>query len=58
MTDAVAVQVASLLRVQAPAAFEENVRSMAEKATSQHVASGLRAYLEAWKESQSAGSNK
>jgi hypothetical protein len=49
--EAVAVQAASLLRAQAPAAFEENVRSMLRTAPS-HVAAGLRAYLEAWKESQ------
>jgi hypothetical protein len=49
--EAVAVQAASLLRAQAPAAFEENVRSMLRTAPS-HVATGLRAYLEAWKESQ------
>lgn len=54
---AVAVQAASLLRVRAPAAFEDTIRSMIEKAPS-HVATGLTAYLDAWKESQRAGSNK
>jgi len=48
---AVAVQAASLLRLQAPAAFEEKVRSMLQTAPS-HVATALTSYLEAWKESQ------
>ncbi|MDQ3348541.1 MAG: CehA/McbA family metallohydrolase [Acidobacteriota bacterium] len=50
---AVAVQAASLLRLQAPAAFEEKVRSMLRVARP-HVASGLTAYLNAWQESQRA----
>jgi hypothetical protein len=48
---AVALQAASLLRAQAPAAFEENARSMIRTAPP-HVATGLLAYLDAWKESQ------
>jgi hypothetical protein len=48
---AVATQAASLLRVQDPAGFEPRVRSMIQAAPS-HVAKGLMAYLEAWKESQ------
>jgi hypothetical protein len=52
---AVAVQAASLLRVRAPAAFEEQVRSMIQAAPP-HVADGLTAYLKAWKESQRASS--
>jgi hypothetical protein len=48
---AVATQAASLLRVQDPAGFEGTVRSMIQAAPS-HVAKGLMAYLEAWKESQ------
>ena len=47
---AVATQAASLLRAQDPAAFEGRIRSMIEDAPS-HVAKGLTAYLEAWKES-------
>jgi hypothetical protein len=50
---AVAAQAASLLRAQAPAAFEENVRSMIRTAPS-HVVKGLTEYLAAWKESQRA----
>jgi hypothetical protein len=48
---AVAIQAASLVRVQDPAAFEEKVRSMVEAAPS-HVAEGVSAYLAAWQESQ------
>jgi hypothetical protein len=51
---AVALQAASLVRAQAPGAFEQNVRSMIPTAAS-HVAAALQAYLEAWKESQAAG---
>lgn len=47
---AVAIQAASLLRVQDHAAFESRIRSMIQAAPA-HVAKGLTAYLEAWKES-------
>ena len=47
---AVATQAASLLRAQNPAAFEARIRSMIEAAPS-HVANGLTAYLDAWKDS-------
>jgi hypothetical protein len=47
---AVAAQAASLLRAQDPAAFEARVRSLIQGAPS-HVAKGLMAYLDAWKES-------
>jgi hypothetical protein len=50
---AVATQAASLLRVQDPAGFEATVRSMIQAAPS-HVAEGLTAYLDAWKESRPA----
>jgi hypothetical protein len=50
---AVATQAASLLRVQDPAGFEATVRSMIQAAPSR-VATGLTAYLEAWKGSQAA----
>jgi hypothetical protein len=52
---AVATQAASLLRVQDPAGFEGAIRSMIETAPS-HVAKGLTAYLEAWKESAPSAS--
>jgi hypothetical protein len=45
---AVATQAASLLRAQDPGGFEATVRSMLPQAPS-HVASGLQAYLDAWK---------
>ena len=48
---AVATQAASLLRVQDPSGFEGTVRSMVQAAPS-HVAEGLTAYLDAWKQSQ------
>ena len=48
---AVATQAASLLRAQDPAGFEGTVRSIIRAAPS-HVANGLSAYLEAWKESR------
>jgi hypothetical protein len=47
----VAIQAASLLRAQDPASFEQTVGSMIQRAPS-HVAKGLIAYLEAWKESR------
>jgi hypothetical protein len=47
----VAIQAASLLRAEDPASFEQRVGSMIQRAPS-HVAKGLIAYLEAWKESQ------
>ncbi len=47
---AVAVQAASLLRLRAPAVFEETMRTMIEMAPP-HVATGLTAYLNAWQES-------
>lgn len=47
---AVAIQAASLLRVRDPAAFESRIRSMIQAAPA-HVAKGLTAYLDAWKES-------
>jgi hypothetical protein len=50
---AVAIQAASLLRAQDPAAFERKVGSMIRDAPS-HVAKGLATYLDAWKESQAA----
>jgi hypothetical protein len=50
---AVAIQAASLLRAQDPAAFEATIHSMIPAAPP-HVAKGLMAYLDAWKESQSA----
>jgi hypothetical protein len=46
---AVATQAASLLRVHDPAGFEGTVRSLAHSAPP-HVARGLLAYLEAWKD--------
>jgi hypothetical protein len=50
---AVATQAASLLRAEDPAAFDARIRSMIEAAPS-HVAKGLMAYLDAWKESLAA----
>ncbi len=47
---AVATQAASVLRAQDPARFEATIRSMIPGAPA-HVAKGLTAYLEAWKES-------
>jgi hypothetical protein len=50
---AVATQAASLLRARNPAGFEATVRTMVESSPA-HVATGLRAYLDAWQESRSA----
>ena len=50
---AVAVQAASLLRLRAPAAFEDTVRSMVGTAPP-HVATGLTVYLNAWLDSRRA----
>jgi hypothetical protein len=47
---AVATQAASVLRARDPAAFEAQIRAMVP-AAAPHVAKGLLAYLEAWKES-------
>ncbi len=46
---AVAIQAASLLRAKHPSAFEATIRSVLPKAPA-HVAKGLTAYLDAWKE--------
>jgi hypothetical protein len=54
---AVATQAASLLRAQDPAGFEERVRAMIPVAPAQ-VAKGLLAYLEAWKDSHRARSDR
>jgi hypothetical protein len=54
---AVATQAASLLRVQDPAAFEARVRAMIDVAPA-HVAKGLTAYVEAWKDSYRARSEE
>jgi hypothetical protein len=48
---AVAVQAASLIRVQDPAGFEVRIRSMIQGAPA-HVAHGFMTYLEGWQESQ------
>jgi hypothetical protein len=48
---AVATQAASLMRASDPNAFDATVRSMIQQAAP-HVARGLTAYLEAWRESQ------
>jgi hypothetical protein len=48
---AIAAQAASLLRARDPAGFEAMIRSMI-LAAPPHVAKGLQAYLDAWKESQ------
>ena len=48
---AVATQAASLLRAQDPAGFDATVASMIRQAPS-HVASGLKAYLDAWNASR------
>jgi hypothetical protein len=50
---AVATQAASLLRAKDPAGFEERIRAMIPLAPS-HVAKGLTAYVDAWKESVAA----
>ena len=50
---AVATQAASLLRAQEPGNFEPRLRAMILGAPP-HVADGLRAYLEAWRESRTA----
>lgn len=49
--EAVAVQAASLIRARDPATFEARLRSMIHEAPA-HVAKGLLAYLDAWKQSQ------
>jgi hypothetical protein len=54
---AVATQAASLLRAQDPAGFEERVGSMIVSAPA-HVANGLKAYLDGWKERQAAPSDR
>jgi hypothetical protein len=48
---AVAVQAASLLRVQDPLGFEATIRSMAQNGSSD-VAKALTAYLTAWNDSR------
>ena len=54
---AVAIQAASLLRVQDPDGFEARVRALIQAAPPQ-VAKGFTAYLEAWKDSQRARSHQ
>jgi hypothetical protein len=50
---AVAVQAASLLRVQNPSGFEDRIRVLMQTSTAK-VARGLQAYLDAWREAQAA----
>ena len=50
---AVATQAASLLRARDPAGFEGTIRTMVRSSPA-HVAQGLRAYLDAWRQSRSA----
>jgi hypothetical protein len=54
---AVAVQAASLLRVQDPEGFDGRIRAMRDTAPP-HVAAGLTAYAEAWRASQAARGRK
>jgi hypothetical protein len=54
---AVAIQAASLLRAQDPAGFEARIRAMIQAAPA-HVAAGLTAYLDAWKESRAAAGER